>query len=63
MNQRTHKYRKENNIFSKNQSGFMESRRTEDNIFTLNTITNSHVKCKKQKPFAVFVDFPNCLIV
>ena len=57
MNQRIYKYGKENNIFSENQSGFMESRRTEDNIFTLNTIINSHVKCKKQKLFAVFVDF------
>ena len=56
MNQRIYKYGKENNIFSENQSGFMESHRTEDNIFTLNTIINSHVKCKK-KLFAVFVDF------
>ena len=57
MNQRIYKYGKENNIFSENQSGFIKSRRTEDNIFALNTIINTHVKCKKQKLFAVFVDF------
>ena len=56
MNKRIYKYSKENNIFSENQSGFMESR-TEDNIFVLNTSINSHVICKKQKRFAVFVDF------
>ena len=58
MNKRIYKYGKENNIFSENQSGFMESR-TEDNIFALNTINNSHAICKKHKLFAVFVDFSN----
>ena len=57
MNQRIYKYCKENNLFSKNQSGFMEGVRKEDNIFTLNTIIDIHVKCKNQKRFAVFVNF------
>ena len=57
MNQRIYKYCKENNLFSENQSGFMEGHRKEDNIFTLNTIIDIHVKCKNQKRFAVFVNF------
>ena len=62
MNTRIHNYCCEKDIFAINQSGFMDGRRTDDNIFTLSTI-NSQTKHKKGKLFTAFVDFENLLNV
>ena len=57
INTRIYNYCCEKDIFAINQSGFMDGRRTDDNIFTLNTIINSQIKHKKGKLFTAFVDF------
>ena len=57
INTRIYNYCCEKDIFAINQSGFMNGRRTDDNIFTLNTIINSQIKHKKGKLFTAFVDF------
>ena len=55
MNTRIYNYCCEKDIFAINQSGFMDGRRTDDNIFTLSTIINSQIKHKKGKlPLWIF---------
>ena len=47
-----------NNKFWKiNQNGFMEKRRTDDNIMIVHTLFQKYVKEKKQKLYVAFVDF------
>ena len=47
----------ENNLWSANQAGFKKGHRTEDNMFVLNTIIQSHTVKKDNNVFVAFVDF------
>ena len=40
-----------------NQCGFKKDHRTEDNLFVLNTVYESHVVNKNEKSYVAFVDF------
>ena len=45
-----------NNFWSPYQNGFMKNSRTEDNIFTLQTIIQKYVKKQKKKIYVAFID-------
>ena len=45
--------------WSPHQNGFMEEKRTEDNIFILNSAFHKYVKARKEKLYVAFIDFKN----
>ena len=47
----------DNNLWRRNQCGFMKKHRTEDNMFVLKTIFHIYVVNRKQKVYMAFVDF------
>jgi hypothetical protein len=57
LNRRLEAYMTENNLWNRNQCGFMKGHRTEDNLFILQTLFQKYVKNKKQKIYLAFVDF------
>jgi potassium voltage-gated channel Eag-related subfamily H protein 8 len=57
LNTRLEKFMQSNNLWRKNQSGFMKKHRTEDNLFIYQTILHKYVKENKQKVYVAFVDF------
>ncbi len=57
LNDRLYNYFVENDLWSKNQSGFMKKRQTNDNIFILHTLFQKYVKSKGKKLYVAFIDF------
>ena len=57
LTKRIDNFMKTNEKWCLNQCGFKEDHRTEDNLFILQTIYNSHVENNKGKIFIAFVDF------
>ena len=57
INARLVEYCEQKKIFSSNQFGFMDSCRTDDNIFVMNTLITSYTKIKKNNLYVCFVDF------
>ena len=57
LNERLINFLKLKNIWSINQNGFMEKRRTDDNIFILHTLFQKYVSIGKGKLYLAFVDF------
>ena len=54
---RVRKHLTNNKFWKINQNGFMEKRRTDDNIMIVHTLFQKYVKEKKQKLYVAFVDF------
>ena len=57
LNSRIVKHLTDENFWRHNQNGFMEKRRTDDNIMIINTIFQKYVNEKKQKLYVAFIDF------
>jgi hypothetical protein len=57
VNTRIKTYMTKNNKWSPNQNGFMDGRRTEDNITILHSAFNKYVRNSRQKLYLAFVDF------
>jgi hypothetical protein len=57
LNSRLENYMVENNLWKRNQSGFMKKHRTEDNLFVFQAIQHKYVQKTGQKIYAAFVDF------
>ena len=51
LNERLMKYMSDNNLWRRNQCGFMKGHRTEDIIFILQTLFHKYAKNKKNKIF------------
>ena len=57
MESRLQNYMESNNLWNRNQCGFMSGHRTEDNIFVLKSIFNKYINAKKGRIYVAFVDF------
>ncbi len=57
LNKRIINYMTVNNKWSNFQNGFMEKRRTEDNIFILHSLFNKYVRRSDSKIYVAFIDF------
>ncbi len=57
LNNRIVRYMTDNNKWSQFQNGFMEKRRTEDNIFILHSLFNKYVKQSNSKIYVAYIDF------
>ena len=57
LNYRLTNYMSENNLWRRNQCGFMKGHRTEDNLFILQTLFQKYAVNKHQKLYIAFVDF------
>jgi hypothetical protein len=57
LNSRLENYMAENNLWKRNQSGFMKKHRTEDNLFVFQAIQQKYVQKSGKKIYAAFVDF------
>ena len=57
MTSRIEKYMSTNNLWCIHQCGFKKDHRTEDNLFVLNTIYESHVARGQGNIYLAFVDF------
>jgi hypothetical protein len=57
LNKRLEMYMQNNDLWRKNQCGFMKNHRTEDNLFVFQTILQKYVKQSKGKVYVAFVDF------
>jgi hypothetical protein len=57
LNKRLVNYLTENGFWKINQNGFMEKRRTDDNVMVLHTLFQKYVKNQKGKLYTAFVDF------
>ena len=59
MTSRNGKYMSTNNLWCINQCGFKKDHRTEDNLFVVNTMYESHVARGQGNIYLAFVDFSN----
>jgi exonuclease III len=57
LNKRLEKFMQTNDLWRKNQSGFMKKHRTEDNLFVFQTILQKYAKQSKDKVYVAFIDF------
>ena len=57
LNERLYNYFVDNNLWSKNQNGFMKKKQTSDNIFILHTLFQKYVKQKGRKIYLAFIEF------
>lgn len=57
INKRIVKYMTDNNKWSPYQNGFVEKRRTEDNVFILHSLFNRYVQQNNSKIYVAFIDF------
>ena len=57
MDSRLQSYIENNNLWNRNQCGFMSGHRAEDNIFVLKSIFNAYINGKKGRIYVAFVDF------
>ncbi len=57
LNDRLYNYFVENELWSKNQNGFMKKKRCEDNIFIINTMYQKYVKQGRKRLYLAFIDF------
>ncbi len=57
LNERLYNYFVENDLWSKNQNGFMKKKRCEDNVFIINSMYQKYVKQGRKRLYLAFVDF------
>ncbi len=57
LNERLYDYFVDKGLWSKNQSGFMKKKQTNDNVFVLHTIFQKYVQKKGKRLYVAFIDF------
>ncbi len=57
LNERLYDYFVDQNLWTKNQNGFMKKKQTSDNIFVLHSLFQKYVKQKGKKLYLAFIDF------